>query len=52
MSFYYKELIMDQKEIDARVNFIDTLMANVDNLGLNDEEFRTFVRNSVTLFNP
>ena len=43
---------MDQKEIDARVNFIDTLMANVDNLGLNDEEFRTFVRNSVTLFNP
>jgi hypothetical protein len=43
---------MDQKEIDARVCFIDTLMANVDNKKLSDKEFRAFVRNSVTLFDP
>jgi len=43
---------LDQEEKDARIYFIDTLMANVDNTDLDDYEFRAFVRSSVTLFTP
>ena len=46
------ERILDQKEKDARIWFVDTLMANVDNTNLDDYEFRQFVRCSVTLFTP
>jgi hypothetical protein len=42
----------DQQEKDARIWFVDTLMANVDNADLDDYEFRQFVRSSVTLFTP
>ncbi len=31
------------------VNFIGTLMANVDNDKLSDEDFRQFVRNTLTI---
>ena len=44
--------VLDQKEKDARVSFIDILMANVDNTDLDDYEFRQFARCSVTLFTP
>ncbi|MBT6052430.1 MAG: hypothetical protein HOG49_36980 [Candidatus Scalindua sp.] len=46
------ERVLDQTERDARVHFIDTLMANVDNKRLYDEEFREFVRCSLSLFTP
>ncbi|MBT6052678.1 MAG: hypothetical protein HOG49_38250 [Candidatus Scalindua sp.] len=48
----FQERVLDQREKDARIYFIDTLMANVDNDRLEDEEFREFVRCSVTLFTP
>ncbi len=31
------------------VNFIGTMMANIDNEKLNDEEFRNFIRNTLPI---
>ena len=38
-----KEIIMEKERTVPASNFVDTLAANINNKGLTDKEFRTFI---------